>query len=321
MTNSAGEFALIDWIRQRAAKNDGDSVAIGIGDDTAALRLSSAAEALVTVDVLLEGVHFKMPPSTPCEVGRKALAVNLSDIAAMAGQPVAAVVGIACPRDGGSDLPRELYEGMQSLADEFKTCIVGGDTNIWDGPLVVSVTLFGEATGSGPVRRNGARPGDWIMTTGSFGGSLAGRHFTFQPRVEEALELHRRRVLHSLIDVSDGLAVDLHHILDESGVAARVYEEKIPVSEAARANCDARTPLEHALGDGEDFELLFTVSPEEGRKLAGTYIVDTPVTHIGEIFEGAGCRLVSADGSETELPRMGWEHGFADGDNDPASTP
>jgi thiamine-monophosphate kinase len=315
VTNSAGEFALIEWIRQRAATHANQAVGIGIGDDAAALRLSPSAEMLVTVDVLLEGVHFKMPPATPVEVGRKALAVNLSDIAAMAGQPVAAVVGIACPRDGGIDLPRELHEGMQTLADEFKVAIVGGDTNIWDGPLVVSVTLFGEATGSGPVRRDSARPGDWIMTTGSFGGSLAGQHFTFQPRLLEALALHRETSLHAMLDVSDGLAADLHHILDESHVGAILQADEIPISEAARLINDGRTPLEHALSDGEDFELLFTVSPEEGRQLLGTDTLGTPISHIGEIIDGSGCRLVHGDGSETNLPRLGWEHGFAETDS------
>src|SRR5205823_2752790 len=153
------EFAYIDWLRKltpAAAR-----VRIGSGDDCAVVDWANAP-CLVTTDVLLEGRHFTLNDAGPRRVGRKAMAVNLSDIAAMAGRPIAAVVGVALPKSGGRKLAEELYLGMRELADAFDTALVGGDTNSWDGPLVICVTLLGEATGRGAVTRAGATPGDWL---------------------------------------------------------------------------------------------------------------------------------------------------------------
>src|SRR5438105_4233594 len=161
------------------------------GDDAAALGLTPGVPCLVTTDMLLEGSCFHLAEAGPRLVGRKAMAVNLSDIAAMAGRPVAAVVSVGLPREGGRVLAEELYLGLRDAADAFDTAIVGGDTNSWDGSLVISVTLLGEATGPGPVRRSGARAGDWLMVTGPLGGSILGRHLTFGPRVREAVQLHQ----------------------------------------------------------------------------------------------------------------------------------
>src|SRR5437870_5323661 len=161
------EFAYIDWLRRRTPADP--RVLIGPGDDTAALRWPADTPLLVTTDMLLEGSCFKLAEAGPRRVGRKAMAVNLSDIAAMAGKPVAAVVSAGLPRQGGRALAEELYLGMREVADAFNTAVVGGDTNSWDGPLVVSVTLLGEAVPPGPVRRGGAKVGDWVMGPGSFG--------------------------------------------------------------------------------------------------------------------------------------------------------
>ena len=168
VSTDANEFAHIDWIRTRVGGQS--SVRLGIGDDAAAVRLPETTDCLVTVDMLMEGVHFMIPPATAQQIGRKTLAVNLSDIAAMAGRPRSAVVAVALNRHRGIDFACELHDGIQQLADEFDVAIAGGDTNVWDGPVVVSLTLLGEPTGDGPVRRSGARAGDWIMTTGRFGG-------------------------------------------------------------------------------------------------------------------------------------------------------
>src|SRR5262249_36214210 len=134
-------------------------------------------------------------------------------------------------------------------------------------PLVINVTVLGEASGRGPVRRSGAQPGDWLFVTGPLGGSIRGKHLTFTPRVREALALHQLTNLKAMIDISDGLAADLHHICKESDCGAVLRETAIPVADAARQMNDALLPLQHALGDGEDFELLFAVAPEEGRRL------------------------------------------------------
>ncbi len=308
VSTDANEFAHIDWIRTRVGGQSG--VRLGIGDDAAAVRLPETTDCLVTVDMLMEGVHFTIPPATAQQIGRKTLAVNLSDIAAMAGRPRSAVVAVALNRHRGIDFARELHDGIQQLADEFDVAIAGGDTNVWDGPVVVSLTLLGEPTGDGPVRRSGARAGDWIMTTGRFGGSLAGRHLTFRPRVEEALKLNESVRLNAMIDVSDGLVADLFHILDESGVGAVLEADTIPIHPQAGQADDGRTALEHALADGEDFELLLTVAPSEGRTLLEHPPVKTELSKIGEIVEQRGCELADPSGQTTPLGRRGWLHTF-----------
>ena len=212
-----------------------------------------------------------------------------------------------------------MHDGLQDLADEFDVAIAGGDTNTWDGPLVVSVTLLGETTGHAAVRRSGAVVGDWIMTTGRFGGSLAGKHLSFQPRVSEALRLQETVSLHAMIDVSDGLSADLHHLLVESGVGAVIHADAIPISDALREATDDRpkvpesstgTPLEQALQDGEDFELLFCVTPKDGRKLLEQPPFDVKLSHIGEIVSRCGCEIIETDGRLRSLPPTGWRHAF-----------
>jgi thiamine-monophosphate kinase len=302
----ASELALIDWIRQRAKASP--NLQLGIGDDCAVWQ-PSGAPLLFTTDVLMEDVDFRINETTPQLIGRKAMAVNLSDIAAMAGQPLAALVGVALPKSRGFDFACELHDGMQSLADEFKVGMIGGDTNSWDGPLVISVTLIGEATERGPVVRSGAKPGDWLFVTGPLGGSILGHHFTFMPRIREALELHRVVDLHAMIDLSDGLAADLYHMLDESHVGATLLGDSIPISDAARRMVDGRTPLEHALTDGEDFELLFAVSPDDGRRLLSA-ADHVQAIHIGKIDIEPGCRIQRPNGNIEPLARGGWEHQF-----------
>src|SRR5579871_3911035 len=174
MSNTGGEFAFIDWVRRQTPADA--RVLIGPGDDTAALRLTPGAPCLVTTDMLLEGSCFRLAEAGAYRVGRKAMAVNLSDIAAMAARPVAAVVSVGLTREGGRALGEELYRGLRDAADAFATPIIGGDTNSWDGPLVISVTLLGEATPRGAVRRAGARAGDWLFVTGPLGGSILGKH-------------------------------------------------------------------------------------------------------------------------------------------------
>jgi thiamine-monophosphate kinase len=236
--------------------------------------------------MLLEGSCFVLAQAGPRRVGRKAMAVNLSDMAAMAGRPVAAVVSVGLPRAGGRALAEELYGGLRDMADAFATALVGGDTNTWDGPLVISVTLLGEATARGPVRRSGARPGDWLLVSGPLGGSIRGKHLDFTPRVTEALQLHALADLHAMIDVSDGLAADVNHLCTESRCGAVLVAHCIPISEAARALADGRSPLDHALGDGEDFELVFALAPEDARTLLQTQPVPgVNLAHVGTCVE------------------------------------
>jgi len=304
---STGEFAYIDWLRSRTPADP--RVLIGPGDDTAALRLSGKVPTLVTTDMLLEGSCFVLAEAGARRVGRKAMAVNLSDIAAMAGRPVAAVVSVGLPRSGGRAIAEELYLGLRETADAFDTALVGGDTNSWDGPLAISVTIIGEATGRGPVRRSGARPGDWLFVTGPLGGSIRGHHLDFTPRVREALQLHAAVELHAMIDISDGLAADLAHICEESRCGAVLMAESIPIADAARAMTDGKSPLEHALGDGEDFELLFAVSPDDGRQLLSSQpVAGITLARVGQCTD-EGLWLESA-GRREKLERRGYVHEF-----------
>jgi thiamine-monophosphate kinase len=300
-----GEFAFINWLRGQTPADP--RVLIGPGDDTAALKLSPGATCLITTDMLLEGSCFKLSEAGPRLVGRKAMAVNLSDIAAMAGRPVAAVVSVGLPRAGGRALAEELYLGLREAADAFATAIVGGDTNSWDGPLVISVTILGEATERGPVPRSGACPGDWLLVTGPLGGSILGRHLTFTPRVREALQLHEQVELHAMIDVSDGLAADVNHLCEESHGGAVLRAADIPIHADVYKLNDGRPPLEHALGDGEDFELVCAVSPEDGRQLLATQpIAGITLVRIGECVE-SGLWLEEQQ-QRRALPPMGYVH-------------
>jgi thiamine-monophosphate kinase len=261
------EFEFIDWIRARTPGAAG--VIIGPGDDCAVVR-ETDRPMLVTTDMLMEGVDF-LGDTEPRRVGRKAMSANLSDIAAMGGVPRWAVVSVALPRRWNASKAEELYLGMRERADAFETAIIGGDTNAWDGPLVLSVTVMGETGPHGPILRKGAKPGDWLMVTGPLGGSIQGKHLDFLPRLHEAKQLQKACVPHAMIDISDGLSADLHHILSESGVGAVLNAAQIPIAAAARAMHDDRSPLEHALGDGEDFELLVAVAPEDGKRLLTLY--------------------------------------------------
>lgn len=303
----SSEFRLIDRFRDVAGTRT--DVPLGIGDDAAVVR-HLRESGLLAADILLEGVHFEIPPATPRQVGHKAMAVNLSDIAAMAGKPRFALVSVALPKSFEDDtLGDELFAGLHATADRYGVAIVGGDTTTWAGPLVINVSIHGDTHERGPVTRSGARPGDWIFVTGELGGSLAGRHLSFEPRVEEARRLHETVELHAMLDVSDGLVADLYHILEESGVGAILNADCIPLSPAALDAVD-RSPLEHALGDGEDFELLFTVSPEDGERLLSDSLFETQLTRIGTVTKELRCVMTDAVTGGIDLPRLGWAHQF-----------
>lgn len=304
------EFALIDWIRDRVV--DRNSVKLGIGDDAAILRSQHNRDWLVATDMLMEGTDFTFPPATVAQVGRKALAVNLSDIAAMGGRPTAAFVSVALPIDRGVDFARELHTGIINLADQYDVVVAGGDTNSWQGPLVINIAVVGEPFGTRSITRAGARPGDWIFVTGSLGGSIHGRHLTFEPRVRESRLLTELADIHAMIDVSDGLAADLHHLLRQSNVGAIVDGAAIPVSDIARQLQDAHTPLRHALADGEDFELIFTVAADDGRRLIDLWRDVTPIAHIGEITARPECWLRTEADELQELPPLGWTHALTE---------
>ncbi|QDU19207.1 thiamine-phosphate kinase [Urbifossiella limnaea] len=297
------EFDYIAWLRSRTPADP--RVPVGPGDDCAVLA-PSGRPLLVTTDLLTDGTDFILSEVGARAAGRKAMAVNLSDIAAMAGVPTAAVVAVALPA-GGRSVGEEIYDGIRDVADEFGVAVVGGDTNSWAGALVVAVTLLGEATARGPVLRSGAKPGDWLFVTGPVGGSIRGRHLTPTPRVREALRLHNAVDLHAMIDISDGLAADLNHILEESCCGAVIDAAAVPVHADAveLAKATGKPPLAHALGDGEDFELVFTVSAADGERL----LREPPVAGLVKIGECVAAGLwLNEGGGRRPLAPTGWVH-------------
>ncbi len=301
------EFSYIDWIRRQTPQDP--RIVLGPGDDAAVLDWPGGRRLLVTTDMLLDGSCFRLAEAGAHRVGRKAMAVNLSDIAAMAGIPIAAVVSVGLPRVGGQAIAEDLYRGLREMADAFDTALVGGDTNSWEGPLVISVTVLGEATERGPVTRSGAKPGDWLLVTGPLGGSILGKHLNFTPRVREALELHAAVPIHAMIDISDGLAADVQHLCDESRCGAILKAEAVPIAPEAQKLGDDRSPLEHALRDGEDFELALAVSAQEGQRLLEEQPVPgLKLSHIGE-FVQSGLWL-EENGSRRPLPPTGYVHEF-----------
>ncbi len=308
-----GEFALIDWIRRREGKRSASSwTQLGIGDDCAILRVGATSDLLVTTDMLMDGRHFLLEQDGPEAAGYKAMGVNLSDIAAMAGIPRAAVVAVALPRGAAVRVAQGLHAGMSALAERFGVDLVGGDTNAWDGPLVIAVTLLGQATARGAVRRAGARPGDAILVTGPLGGSLAaGRHLRPVPRVDEALALHEAAPIHAMIDLSDGLSSDLGHILDESGgVGAVLDAEAIPIHADATdlSGRDGVSALLHALNDGEDFELCLAVAPDDADRLLAAPPAATRLYRVGAIAATPGMWLRSPDGRLSPIAPRGFDH-------------
>lgn len=275
----------------------------GPGDDTAVIEWTRDKYMLLTCDMLVEDVHFKLREAAPFQIGWKALGRNLSDIAAMGGVPRYAVVSAGLPRRSSVGLAEGVFKGIRTLADRFKVNIVGGDMTDSE-KLVIDIALIGEVEKGNLATRHGAKPGDLIFVTGSIGGSIKGKHLRFVPRLDEARRLVSRFKINSMIDVSDGLEIDLWRILEASGVGARVYRDAVPLSKHAGL-------LESAITDGEDFELLFTMSRAEARKFFRSRPgrIKTPVTYIGEIMpKKYGYRLVMESGAEKCLGPKGYLH-------------
>lgn len=304
------ESVFIDWLRGNLPAHP--CLKVGPGDDAAVLTLRDQSECVVTVDLLTDGVDFLLSEVAPRRVGHKAIGVNLSDLAAMAARPLAVVVALALPKQGAGELALALYEGMIPLAEKFNLAIAGGDTNTWDGPLAISITAIGEPSPRGSLLRSGARPGDRILVTGSLGGSILGRHLDVEPRVTEALKLNEKYTLHAGIDISDGLSTDLSHLTNESGCGAILNSDDIPITSAAtelsKQPGDTRSPLEHALHDGEDFELLFAAAPDEARRILEDQPLEVPITDLGEFVEQRGLWMEDREGQRHELIPQGFEH-------------
>ena len=257
------EHSFIAWAKQRAARLP--KVKLGIGDDCAVLGLESfdlqASDMVVTTDSLCDGTHFILSECGPQAAGRKLMAVNLSDLASMAATPVACFLSLCLPRKNAGDIAAGVFEGVYELAAKYQVAIAGGDTNVWDGPLCLNLTAIGKSPCDRSWLRSGANPGDAIVVTGQLGGSILGKHLTFEPRLNLAKSLYALGLVSAATDISDGLGVDLLSMTVASKCGAEVALETIPISEDAirLSTQSGKSALDHAIGDGEDFELLLAV--------------------------------------------------------------
>ena len=294
------EFELIQRLTRSLPTNK--SVVVGAGDDCAVLDLGLSDRFLLfKTDAVVEGVHFTRE-TPPARIGHKALGRCLSDIAAMAGTPTAALITLGLPKTFDLEYVTGIYEGFNSLARRHEVAVVGGETTVNPDRVFISVALVGSAPRGKAVLRSGAEVGDAIFVTGELGGSLAGRHLEFEPRLVEARWLAERFSIHAMLDVSDGLAGDLRHILKASRTGAELLTSAIPISRdarvAAKAESAAKTPLLAALTDGEDFELLFTVASRDAVPLLDAWREQfkVPLSCIGKITAGEGITIRDKEG-------------------------
>ncbi len=279
---------------------------IGIGDDMAQVRIGNET-VLITTDMLLDGVHFDLKSATIEQVGYKSMAVSLSDCAAMATIPLAAVVAVALPKGFGADELKQLHTGIIRAGNKYNCALVGGDITKWksDSLFAINVTMISREASNKPVKRSDAVVGDIICVTGSLGGSVFGRHLEFEPRVKEALQIANMVTLNSMMDISDGLSTDLNRICRQSNVGALLDADKIPVSSDAMRT---ENPLEAALNDGEDFELLFTLSNDQFDKLQKKWDEPVHVTRIGTIIESPKFQIKMPDGQVRDIEIKGYDH-------------
>jgi len=282
----------------------------GIGDDCAVLGYTRDKYMLLTSDMIIEGTHFTKK-ATPFQIGWKAIAVNISDIASMGGIPKHALVSAGIPRNKGMKFLKELTRGIETICRKFDILVIGGDTNS-SSKIVVNVTLVGEVKRKHLVTRSGAKVGDLIFVTGALGEGKQ-KHLSFLPRLREARILVKNFKINSMIDLSDGLAMDLNRLADASNVGARVYKSLIPLSERTLSlrGLDIENVKAEAISSGEDFELLFTASIKESKRIINRMgrREDLPVTLIGEIVnKRSGVKIVEEEGRVRLLKPEGFAH-------------
>ncbi len=304
------EFELIAGLTRALPTNE--HVVTGCGDDCAVLDFGAPELLLFKTDAVVEGVHFtrEMPSE---KIGHKALARCLSDIAAMAGTPTAAVITLGLPKNFDGAFIEKVYAGLKALAQKFGVAIVGGETTANPGHIFISVAMLGTVGRGKAALRSGARPGDAIFVTGELGGSLLGKHLDVEPRIAEAQWLAENFSIHAMIDLSDGLAGDLRHVLNSSGAGAEILKTAVPVSRAAKLQAKknpAKPAFAAALADGEDFELLFTVAGGDAVKLLDAWKKRFPqlkLSCIGKIVSGAEIKVRDKSGPQ-KLDAHGYVH-------------
>ena len=326
-----GEFGFIQKISSGCLIRP-DTIVKAIGDDAAAFRSDPEQLALITTDLLVERIHFLRKAISGFDLGYKALAVNLSDIAAMGGTAREAFISIAIPDDCQLDYLDDIYDGIKDLAAKFDVNVLGGDTTRSKVDLIINIVIQGMVPESEILCRDAARPADIIISTGFLGDSKAGLHLILnqiaanterlksllkahnlpQPHLREGRFLARQAGVHAAIDTSDGLSSDLGHIAKESKVGARLYADKIPVSPNLKDFC-ARfdfDPVDYALSGGEDYTLLCTIAPDRADDVAHDFEkkFKRPLFALGEITAGKQLTLIYPDGKTKPIAPTGWDH-------------
>ena len=331
------EFDFIEQLRAKAGDSNTPELSLGIGDDAAIIKQFSGRDTLVTSDLLVEDIDFRRDSSPPHLLGHKALAVSLSDIAAMGGRPRWAVLSLGVPEDiWNSDFVTQFYEGLFGLARRYDVQLIGGDLSRTTGKIIIDSTVIGECASGQAVLRKGAQVGDQLFVTGSLGGSAAALrllerglhlkqnqmndeaesieqlllcHLRPEPRVGWGLVLGEEGLASAMIDISDGLSSDIHHLCDESRVGALVESARIPRNEHVTALCGRRAldPLMLALHGGEDFELLFTVRPGDVARLPSR-VDGVPISYVGDIVEESGKIQIIEKDRIWNLEPGGFEH-------------
>jgi len=309
------EKALIRRIRQIAS--GGPAIVTGIGDDAAVLRVPAGHDVLITTDFSIENIHFRREWHPPEIVGWRCLTRGLSDIAAMGGDPQAAFLSLALPRDLPQPWVDRFLRGLLQLAGKYDVPLAGGDTAQSLGGIQADIVVLGSVPKGKAVLRSGAKPGELVYVTGELGGSAAAlarmkktrvggaensRDFRREPRVRIGQWVRKKRIPSAMIDISDGLSTDLEHICQESRVGVDIELEVIPRARTGRRR-QRFVDLEYALHGGDDYELLFTSSRSVPSIVGGV-----PVTRIGRTTTSRSMRLVDAEGHKKRFEAQGWEH-------------
>ncbi len=320
-----GEFGLIDLIRKQVLVKD-KRVVVNVGDDAAVVRSTANRLLIFTTDTLVEKIHFDLNYFTFEDIGWKAMAANLSDVAVMGGLPAYALVSIGLPKSMRAEDVLSIYKGASKIARRYGCKIIGGDTTLVPRELFVSIALLGEVEKEFVITRGGAKKGDLICVTGNLGEAQAGleilkahgrhnlslvrKHLRPQPRINESRILTRNLKVNSMIDISDGLSSDLFHLTEESRLGAIIYEQHIPISSKCLklASLLNKSPISWALSSGEEYELLFTVNQKDRNKI-DRIKKEVEVTVIGEMVDkGQGVRFANELGKRKKLAKTGFVH-------------
>ena len=322
-----GEFGLIAKIRNWMDTSRADVVQ-GIGDDVAVIEIGGKT-LLITTDILIEGIHFERSWTDPFRLGEKTLAVNLSDIAAMGGIPKYFLISLGLPKTLPFSFVSLFYRGLKKMANRFQVDLVGGDTSL-SQKIIINICLIGEGKKGDLLFRNGAKVGDDLYVSGTLGDAALGlkilqdkgakrkskglidKHLSPNPRIELGQALARKQIASAMIDVSDGLLSDTRHIIEESKVGARIWENRIPLSSLYRrwVRTYSKDPYRIALSGGEDYELLFTASPKrKAGILSLARSLNVPITRVGEILpEKEGFHVIRKEGEKIPSHRLGFDH-------------